>query len=304
MNKAMAVHCPWCGAHWQQVAERQYTGQASGDGWNWQPSKARRRPSRSPARQKPQQPGGKAKGKQKTAPVGEPHTWTPLPPPWKSADGKGSGSGTAEDPRLQELLGAIRSSFSSQQMPAAVAEAMARVEEDSGRMLTRTLHTQTTHLGAAKKQLQEARAGRKAQEAAWVEFLNSTVQSLEKGHKEFLDLMAKFDARETEAQAKMGAARKAIRDLAANERAAKEEIEESEDSDVELMELSGASNAVPSEDTPIGQAQKRLRLTMDALMTRMPLAEDGTPRRRTKPERGENAAPEGGVATAPEAPPA
>ncbi|CAE7843507.1 unnamed protein product [Symbiodinium microadriaticum] len=229
---------------------------------------------------------GKAKGKAKTAPeLAETHTWVPPAPPWRPAtEGKGTAS-TDGDSRVQELLGAIRGAFGSQQLPSAVAEAMARIEDDSGKALTKTLHNQTSQLGAAKKQLQEARQGRKAQEAAWVDFLNQTVQSLETGAKQYQVIMAKLDEKETEAAAKVATARRAIRDLTAGDKSAKEEEVESDDSEVEMMADVVNVGAASTEDNPVLQAQKKLKVTLDALLQKMPAIEDSTPRRRGRAER-------------------
>ena len=177
MNKGSAVHCPWCGRHWQAAMEQQPSGYT---GWSNAPKSPRRPKSPRATRQRPQAPaGGKAKGKTKySGGEPEPHTWTPTAPPWKPAtEGKGQPASSSEDPKVQELLGAIRASFATQSMPAAVAEAIAKVEKDNGKILTKNLHSQTTQLGAAKKQLLEIRRGRAAQEAAWVDFLTSTVTS-------------------------------------------------------------------------------------------------------------------------------
>ncbi|CAE6935081.1 unnamed protein product, partial [Symbiodinium sp. KB8] len=190
----------------------------------------------------------------------------------------------AEDGKIQELLGALRSAFGQQAMPPAVAEAMAKMEVDQGRVLTRTLHTQTTQLGAAKKQLQETRVNRRVQEQAWADFLNSTVAALEKGAKKYQELMEEFDATEAEALQRVAQARKCIRDLANSEKVTKEE-EEDEESDLELMtDVAGAASSAGAEENPVEQAQKKLRVTMDALLAKMPATDAGTPRRRSRTE--------------------
>ena len=169
-------------------------------------------------------------------------------------------------------------------MPPAVAEAMAKMEVDQGRVLTRTLHTQTTQLGAAKKQLQETRVNRRAQEQAWADFLNSTVAALEKGAKKYQELMEEFDATEAEALQRVAQARKCIRDLANSEKVTKEE-EEDEESDLELMtDVAGTASSTGAEENPVEQAQKKLRVTMDALLAKMPATDAGTPRRRGRTE--------------------
>ena len=295
--KAKADFCGGCGAHWQQVSYAQ-------------PSTTRattspRRRARSP-RQKPWGPQP-AKGKGGGQPVAKGKGGKSEPPsdaappyavaPWRPPSGQ---LASAELPRtddstVQELLGAIRSTMTQQGLPTQVEEAMAKLEQNTGRLVTKSIHSQTTAMGAARKQLQNIKESKRSQEASWVEFLNSTVTALEKGSQRFQETMADLDAKEIEAAKKLAAARKAIRALAGDKEPPETvgSADEDGDSDVELMEDTAVVDLPSGEDTKIMQAHKKLRVTLDSLLMKLPMSEDGTPRRRG---RGSSALPSSGPA--------
>ncbi|CAE7858178.1 unnamed protein product [Symbiodinium microadriaticum] len=256
--KAKADFCGGCGAHWQQVSYAQ-------------PSTTRattspRRRARSP-RQKPWGPQP-AKGKGGGQPVAKGKGGKSEPPsdaappyavaPWRPPSGQ---LASAELPRtddstVQELLGAIRSTMTQQGLPTQVEEAMAKLEQNTGRLVTKSIHSQTTAMGAARKQLQNIKESKRSQEASWVEFLNSTVTALEKGSQRFQETMADLDAKEIEAAKKLAAARKAIRALAGDKEPPETvgSADEDGDSDVELMEDTAVVDLPSGEDTKIMQA--------------------------------------------------
>ena len=203
--------------------------------------------------------------------------------PWRPPSGQ---LASAELPRtddstVQELLGAIRSTMTMTQqgLPTQAEEAMAKLEQNTGRLVTKSIHSQTTAMGAARKQLQNIKESKRSQEASWVEFLNSTVTALEKGSQRFQETMADLDAKEIGAAKKLAAARKAIRALAGDKEPpeAVGSADEDGESDVELMEDTAVVDLPSGEDTKIMQAHKKLRVTLDSLLTKLPVSEDGTP---------------------------
>ena len=115
--------------------------------------------------------------------------------------------------------------------------------------------------------------------------------------------MTGFDEKEAEAMTKLAAARQAIRALAEKE-PVKIEGAESDESDLELMTdtPSGPTATASSEDNQVTQAQKKLRITMDNLLKKMPILDEGTPRRRQRDEKPPEQS--GQAANAGEAPPA
>ena len=126
---------------------------------------------------------------------------------------------------------------------------------------------------------------------------------LEKGAQKYQELMTGFDEKEAEAMTKLAAARQAIRALAEKE-PVKIEGAESDESDLELMTdtPSGPTATASSEDNQVTQAQKKLRITMDNLLKKMPILDEGTPRRRQRDEKPPEQS--GQAANAGEAPPA
>ena len=297
MVKATAVYCPGCGQHWQKAATPQSETYDQDYGQQWrQPSspRQRQRPKSPRSRTGKDKGGGKGKHKwqQPTAPSYAVAPWHPPPPPPGAPEPRGTGEG---DQGVQELLTVLRSTMSQQALPPAVAEALARVDVDAGRMVTKTIHNHTNAMGAAKKQLHSVRVARQQQEAAWVEFLSKTIEALEKGAQKFQETMNKFVEQEAEAAQRLAQARKAIRELAteSTEKDVKEEAEDLDDSDIELMDTSASTGTGVAEEAKVQQVQKKLRVTLDELMAKLPSTEEGTPRRRSR------GAPSGGPALPP-----
>ena len=233
---------------------------------------------------RPQGLQGGGKGKSKWAEHDPAHysvmPWQPPPPPPAVLEARTVPDG---DPGMQELLTALRTNMMTNTLPPAVAEALAKVDMNEGRMVTKTIHSQTNVMGAAQKQLHAVKAARKQQEAAWVDFMQKTIDALEKGAQKFQETMTKYDEQEADATQKLALARKSIRDLAtdAAETATKEEeAEEIDDSDLELMDTTSVPTTGVPEEVKVQQVQKKLRITLDALMARLPANEDGTPKRR------------------------
>ena len=169
---------------------------------------------------------------------------------------------------------AIKSAFSGQTIPAALADAVAKVESASDQQTTKELHSKTAALGQARKQIHAIRKARDAQAASWTAFLQSTTEALDKGSKEFQEKKAELDAQEKEARQRAGAARRAIRELASSSASKVEVVEDSDDiSDLEM------TDAVVDEEDKMVRAQKRLKTTLTDLLTRIPDVSTDTRRR-------------------------
>ncbi|CAE7213627.1 CACNA1S [Symbiodinium sp. CCMP2592] len=292
MVKSSANYCPNCGQHWQQTGE----WPAPQTGWTYQ-NQAPKSPRTKSPRQRPWHGKGQpAKGKTKgpkgppePSPHGVPSTWAPtLPTPWQPT----AVQATTDDGTLQGLLQAVYGHFPGQTLPQPIADAVAKLEADTGRRLTKSLHAQTSQLGAAKKSLQEVRTARVKHESQWVDFLNGTVQALEKGAKKYQETMDAFATQEEEAKTKLTAARQAIRDLA-TEKADKPDATamEEDDSDLELMtDLNVLPGPSESHEPKVAQAQKKLRVTLDTIFAKLPSAEVETPRRRSRDKDGADGA--------------
>ncbi|CAE7516044.1 Large2 [Symbiodinium sp. KB8] len=182
-----------------------------------------------------------------------------------------------EDPQMQELWGALRAS--QQALPPLVAEALAKMEGNQGRMVTKSMHAHTKTMGSAKKQIHTLREARRKQDASWVEFLNNTVLALEQGAKRYQEAMQKFEEQETEARTRLTNARQAIRELAGKMETEEPNIvddaEDLDDSDIELMDTTQTALTATTEESKVVQAQKKLRVTLDALMSKRPPADPG-----------------------------
>ena len=178
---------------------------------------------------------------------------------------------------MQELWGALRAS--QQALPPLVAEALAKMEGNQGRMVTKSMHAHTKTMGSAKKQIHTLREARRKQDASWVEFLNNTVLALEQGAKRYQEAMQKFEEQETEARTRLTNARQAIRELAGKMETEEPNIvddaEDLDDSDIELMDTTQTALTATTEESKVVQAQKKLRVTLDALMSKRPPADPG-----------------------------
>ena len=287
--KASMQFCGFCGQRWDQGPQAAAYRPRTETSYPWAPKSPRRK---SP-RQRPVQPGtqqqakGAGRGKGKPGKAGAPQpqpsvetytvaTWQPegIPPAPEQKPA------FAEDPQMQELWGALRGAMSQQTLPPAVAEAIAKVEGLQGKQVTKSMHAQTKAMGSAKKQLHEIQDARRRQDNSWVEFLNQTLQALEKGSQKYDEAIQKFDDQEKDARQKLVAARAAIKELAGQMEKEAPASEEDEISDIELMDTTQSSGTSVPEESKVVQANKRLRVTLDALLTKLPAAEDTTPRRR------------------------
>ncbi len=196
------------------------------------------------------------------------HAAAPAPP----SVGEDSG-------QLQELVGAIRTAFSGQNIPGPLAEVVAKVESSSEKKVTKDLHSKTAELSQARRQMQAIRKAGDVQTSSWLQFLQSTAEALEKGSAEFESKKAELDAQEKEARQKAGAARKAIRELASSSTSRSAEVIADSDSfsDMEV----GEAKAMDEDDT-MALTQKKLRVTLTELLSKIPDAGADTPRRRVE----------------------
>ena len=223
------------------------------------------------------------KGGQKSKPGYQAAEWSC--PPWKPGERKTHTAAPAplsvgeDNGQLQELVGAIRTAFSGQNIPGPLAEVVAKVESSSEKKVTKDLHSKTAELSQARRQMQAIRKARDVQTSSWLQFLQSTAEALEKGSAEFESKKAELDAREKEARQKAGAARKAIRELASSSTSRSAEVIADSDSfsDMEV----GEAKAMDEDDT-MAQTQKKLRVTLTELLSKIPDAGADTPRRRVE----------------------
>ena len=147
--------------------------------------------------------------------------------------------------QIQELIGALKGAYSNTSTPPEIAEMLARAEGGASKQQTKYLHSCTTQLGAARKQLHAARAAIQTQEATWAAFLQQTADAVEKGAADHSSRMEEYKAKEEEVLQRITAARKQIRALAA----AKNEAEEVDASEPELMEMEGCTTESTAEST-------------------------------------------------------
>ena len=182
-----------------------------------------------------------------------------------------------ENGQLQELVGAIKTAFNGQSIPGPIAEAVAKVESASDKKMTKDLHARTAELGQARRQLHGIRKARDAQDASWLQYLQATTEALDKGSKEHEAKRADLDRQEKEARQRAGQARRAIRELASSSNAKSAEVVVDSDSFSD-MEIGDA--VAMDEDDSMVQAQKKLKTTMAALLTRIPDMETGQQRRK------------------------
>ncbi|CAE7586002.1 CACNA1S [Symbiodinium sp. CCMP2592] len=281
MVKMTANYCPSCGQHWKTAAapEFQPYGRPAAPKSPRRPPSPRQRPWH-PKGGAPSKPKGPTKGTTKgQVPEGLalPSDWMAPPIPWQAT----TASTAADDSSLQGLLQAVHGYFPGQSLPQPIAEAVAKLEADTGRRLTKNLHSQTAQLGAAKRRLQEVKAAKAKHEHQWVEFLNGTIQALEKGAKQYQETVDTYLSQEEDAKTKLAAARQAIRDLTTAPHQEEDgTMSVQEESDLELLVDAGTSGAQEAAEPKVVQAQKKLRVTLDTLMARLPMTEADTPRRR------------------------
>ena len=174
--------------------------------------------------------------------------WQNPAPPWQGGCAGSSALPSAtltnagDTAQIQELIGALKGAYSNTSMPPEIAEMLARAEGGASKQQTKDLHSCTTQLGAARKQLHAARAAIQTQEAAWAAFLQQTADAVEKGAADHSSRMEEYKAKEEEALQRITAARKQIRALAA----AKNEAEEVDASEPELHGDGGMHNRIYS----------------------------------------------------------
>ena len=101
-------------------------------------------------------------------------------------------------------------------MPPNVAEVFAKAEGGSNRIVTKNIHTQTTILDKARKQLHEVKTARAAQITSWNNYLRTAVQSLEQGARDCDEQISKLAKLEADAQQRAQSARAAIQQLSAD----------------------------------------------------------------------------------------
>ena len=141
--------------------------------------------------------------------------------PWKPEMGA-SGSvprpknaATGEEQKLQEVLQTLKDAYPEEASPPqAVADMLTKLEEDTGRQLTRSLHSATAQLGAARKELAQVRMAKKAHLASWQTFVEQVIQAVEQGQEDMDTKMTEFQEKEAAALTKVSVARKAIKELA------------------------------------------------------------------------------------------
>ena len=295
-RKAGTNFCPKCGgigavgsyteSQWPQPPQPPWQDTQTRRQWDRGDQRRRRTPSpraRGKGKGKSGDSGtGKGRGKdnmgqevaQWQSPVMEPipkataSASAPLPPP------------PPEDTKLKELMTALRSVYSApgQSMPPELAEAVARVDGAENRQLTRDIHSWTKQMGTARKQLAALKANRTKHVHAWTQFLEQTVQAVNKGAEQYEKQQAAFAEQEASAREKMSTARTAIRQLTAPDAVAPED--DDQDSDVELL----AAQAEPAIDDNVVvlQAQKKVKTTLATLVEKLPDTEPVTPKRRAR----------------------
>ena len=218
-------------------------------------------PKRRNSRGRRGDPGkGKGKGKQKSK--GEENvttdTWTtpllPTPPPLPpalpaAADG-------SEDARLAKAIreAAQQSGIS---LPTAIQELINKADDGDGKSVTKSLHFHTSALGNARKQVRQIRQARATQAKAWAQYIQATLDTLEKGALAHAERMGQLQSQEQKAMEKGQLAQKAIQQL-------------SNDQVVDLEDEPEDDELVVDDNEAINQVSKRLKMTLNELRDALP----------------------------------
>ena len=305
--KGSAAYCGSCGAHWTSVQGQ--PSQWQPNGWDsrydspHRSASPRRRQKGRDGTQAPwrrAQGGAPAKGNGAwNTPKGEGKgghamyqtpQWQNPAPPWTPSGSVANqmpntvATASGEGPQIQELVCALKSAYANVAMPPDIADMVSKAEGSATKQQTKDLHYYTSQLGAARKQLQSVRAAMMSQETAWTTFLQNTAEAVEKGGVDHAARMSEYGNKEEEALQKISAARRQIRTLAATS-----VTEVSDGSEPELMETETAEEASTVSNQ---QAQDKLRMTLDAIMAKLPAKDtenvrERTPRRKEKVEAGQ-----------------
>eukprot|EP00438_Fugacium_kawagutii_P035577 Skav200695 [mRNA] locus=scaffold343:127818:138239:+ [translate_table: standard] len=225
INGKNASYCQNCGAHWESMT---WTA------WNRSktPKKDRRKDSEKPPKK------GKKEKKNKDGNADHPIMPSPFqyampaPPagPWTAQEatafsnvaggsgGKGAPSPPSPSPAINvnaEILSALKASYVGREdsMPTHVKELVERTEQESGRLLTKALHSATTALGKAKGALAEAQDAKKAHRNQWMTHLQESVRLWDQQLQEYRRQQAGLHEQMVKASQDLATARKQIHQL-------------------------------------------------------------------------------------------
>ena len=198
----------------------------------------------------------------------------------------------------QQLREAYQASGTA--VPPAISDLLAKADGDATKKVTQALHAHTKALGTARKQVQQARQASASQTASWTQFLQQAVEAIDKGAQEHEANLSKLKIMEQEATERARVSRAAIRQLSDNA----EEVDPDDSGEAELVPDGESMDLTTPEEAEVtAQVQKKLRMTLQELASRMPPEDNSTPKRRVKIEQQElptlAAAPAGAAPSGP-----
>ena len=172
------------------------------------------------------------------------------------------------------MLQTLKNAYAGEASPLqAVADMLTKLEEDTGRQLTRSLHSAAAQLEAARKELAQVRMAKKAHLASWQTFFASCGA----GTRGYGHQKTEFQEKETAALTKVSVARKAIKELATKADAPMAGGSDVADVDSE----SDAVERMDGDEPKHAQAAKKLKTALEAVCSKLIVDDVGTPRGRT-----------------------
>ena len=227
----------------------------------------------------------KAKAKAEESMVSDP--WAPpiLPTPPALPPVASLAPESAEDSKLAKAIrDAVQQAGIS--LPPNIQEMLTKAEDGDGRHLTKSIHVHTTALGQARKHVRQIRLARAAQAKAWSQYIQATLDTLEKGAASHAERMSQLQAQEQQAIERATAAQKSIQQLSSDQVVNLEEDELDED------------ELVVDDSEAINQVSKRLKMTLNELRDAMPADLQGQPDKKRSGD-GAPAAVDGSTASLP-----
>ena len=171
---------------------------------------------------------------------------------------------SAEDSKLAKAIrDAVQQAGIS--LPPNIHEMLTKAEDGDGRHLTKSIHVHTTALGQARKHVRQIRLARAAQAKAWSQYIQATLDMLEKGAASHAERMSQLQAQEQQAIERATAAQKSIQQLSSDQ------VVNLEEDELDEEEL------VVDDSEAINQVSKRLKMTLNDLRDAMPADLQGEP---------------------------
>lgn len=242
-NSKIASYCQGCGAWWEQayVKEKKPRGPSqpkdkNKNKWDWPkqagapPGEGKRPNSRKPAKKpkEPKQDGEKewpslTPSSSALSPFGHVAAASSLASPWTAQDPNvftalspsPSTTSTAVSTVMQnnsELIKALKDAYQGKEdtMPEHVRSMLDTGEQEQGKLLTKQLHSATSALGKARKNLTEIMESKRVHRLAWTKHLTESLAMWEQQLQDYRQQQAAYQEKATAASEEVSKAKKTI----------------------------------------------------------------------------------------------